>query len=289
MFRQRLSRYLFFIPALVLMAIFAFYPTINTIYLSFFTPEGKFDPLGNYATVLGRREMVDPRGLSRGFPLGALPHNFIWIFIHLPLTIALGLILAVVLRNVRGKGIIQSSIFLGMVIPMVIGGLLLRFMFDKDIGIVNAFLSLFGVIPKSWTVHPNTALFALILGSVWLWTGFSLILYSAGLGTIPQDYYDAAKVDGASPLQIFFKITLPLLRPITVVVVVMTVMWELKIFDVVYTATRGGPGGATNVLALQMYFYAFNQFNFNYASVVATLLLFLTILVAIPMIRRSVR
>lgn len=288
MLSQRLSRSVFLIPALIAIAIFAVYPTINTIYLSFFTPKGEFDPIGNYADVLSQREMVDPKGPSRGFPFGALPHTFLWVFIHLPLTTFLGLILAVILRNVRGSGLIKSAIFLGMVIPMIVGGLVLRFMFDKDIGIVNAFLSLFGVVPKSWTIYPDTALFALILGSVWLWTGFSMVLYSAGLGTIPQDYYDAAKVDGAGPVQIFFKITLPLLRPITVVVVVMTIMWELKIFDVVYAATRGGPGGASNVLALQMYFYAFTQFNFNYAAVVATLLLLLTILAAIPLIRRSI-
>jgi multiple sugar transport system permease protein len=288
MLGQRLSRSLFLLPALIAIAIIAVYPTIRTIHLSLFTPEGDFDPIKNYAQVLSDRDMIDPKGPSRGFPLGALPHNFIWIFIHLPLTTFLGLILAVILRGVRGSGFIKSVIFLGMVIPMIVGGLLLRFMFDKDIGIVNAFLSLFGLTPKSWTIHPDTALLALALGSVWLWTGFSLVLYSAGLATIPKDFYDAAKVDGATPWQIFFKITLPLLKPITVVVVVMTIMWELKIFDVVYAATRGGPGGASNVLALQMYFYAFTDFNFNYAAVVATLLLVLTIIAAIPMIRRSI-
>jgi len=288
MIGQRLSRSLFLLPALIAIAIIAVYPTARTIYLSLFTPEGEFDPLKNYAQVLSDRDMIDPKGPSRGFPLGALPHNFIWIFIHLPFTTFLGLILAVILRGVRGSGLIKSVIFLGMVIPMIVGGLLLRFMFDKDIGVVNAFLSPFGLTPKSWTMYPNTALLALALGSVWLWTGFSLVLYSAGLATIPKDYYDAARVDGASAWQIFFKITLPLLRPITVVVVVMTIMWELKIFDVVYAATRGGPGGASNVLALQMYFYAFTDFNFNYAAVVATLLLVLTIIAAIPIIRRSI-
>lgn len=287
--REEISHPFFIIPALALLAAFVIYPVINTIYLSFFSPSGSLSFPGNYKDVLSAREMLDPKGFSRGFPLGALLHNFIWILIHLPLTTFLGLFLAVILRNVRGGAIIRSSIFLGMVIPMIVGGVILRFMFDKDAGIVNAILSLLGLTTKSWTAYPDTALLALIFGSTWLWTGFSMVLYSAGLGTIPQDYYDAAKVDGASPLQIFFKITLPLLKPITIVIVTMTILWELKIFDIVYVATMGGPGGASNVLALQMYFYAFRQFDFNKASVVATLLMLLTLVVAVPMIMSAIR
>ncbi|RLA93630.1 MAG: sugar ABC transporter permease, partial [Deltaproteobacteria bacterium] len=283
--RMQISRIVFFIPALSLVAIFILYPAINTIYVSLFTPAGKFDPIASYTSALGRREIVDPKGFSRGFPLGALVHNFTWILIHLPLTVFLGLILAIILKNVKGGGIIRSMVFLGMVVPMAVGGLIVRFIFDKDLGIINAFLAFFGVVPKSWTAHPESALFALILGSVWLWTGFSLVLYSSGLQTIPKDYYEAAKVDGATPLRMFFSITLPLLRPITAVVTVMTIIWELKIFGLVYTATMGGPGGASNVLALQMYVDAFRNFNFNSAAVVATVLLILTMVFAIPLIR----
>ena len=214
-------------------------------------------------------------------------HNLLWIIIHLPITTFLGLILAVILRDVKGNAIIKSVIFLGMVIPMVIGGLIVRFMFDKYVGIIPSFLNIFGVVPKSWTTYPDTALFSIILGSIWLWTGFSMVLYSAGLSTIPKDYYDAAKVDGASSIRIFFSITLPMLKPITTVIVTMTILWELKIFDIVYVATMGGPGGTSNVLALQMYLYAFRQYNFTRAVVVATILMLITMIVAIPMIRSS--
>lgn len=287
--KEGLFHSFFIIPALVLLAAFVIYPVVNTICLSFFSPSGDFSFLANYKKVLSEREIVNLKGFPRGFPLGALLHNFIWILIHLPLTTFLGLILAVILRNVKGSAIIKSSIFLGMVIPMIVGGVILRFTFDKDAGIIPAVLSILGITPKSWTAYPDTALFALILGSVWLWTGFSMVLYSAGLGTIPKDYYEAAMIDGATPVRIFFSITLPLLKPITIVIVTMTILWELKIFDIVYVATMGGPGGASNVLALQMYFYAFRQFDFNSAAVVATVLMFLTLLVAIPMITSVVR
>jgi len=287
--KKKITRLSFLLPTLILLAIFILYPAISTLYLSLVTPSGNIDPISNYEDVFGRREIINTKGISQGFefPLGALLHNLLWIIIHLPITTFLGLILAILLRDVKGNAVIKSIIFLGMVIPMIVGGLIVRFMFDKYVGIIPSFLNIFGVIPKNWTIYPETALFSMILGSIWLWTGFSMILYSAGLSTIPQSYYEAAKVDGASPMRIFFSITLPMLKPITTVVITMTVLWELKIFDLVYVATMGGPGGSSNVLALQMYLYAFRQYNFTRASVVATILMLITMLVAIPMIKSS--
>ncbi len=285
----RSLRLFFFVPAIALLVAFVVYPVANTIWISFFRPDGSFAFMGNYGQVLKQPEVLDPRGFERGFPYGALVHNFLWLVIHLPLTVLLGLFLASLVRSARGGAIIRSIIFLGMVTPMIVGGVILRFMFDGRIGIVPGILRLFGSTSQTLTAYPDTALVGLILGSLWLWVPFGMVLYSAGLGTIPVEVYEAAMIDGASPLTIFFRITFPLLKPITEVVVVMTFLWDLKIFDVVYAATMGGPGGASNVLALQMYFYAFREFNFNSAAVVATILMVLTTLVAAPMMSRSAR
>ncbi|MFB0523190.1 MAG: carbohydrate ABC transporter permease, partial [Candidatus Bathyarchaeia archaeon] len=192
---------------------------------------------------------------------------------------------------VKGSSIVKSIVFLGMVTPMIVGGLILRFTFERGVGIVNALFNLIGFeyLARTWTAYPDTALFALIFGSVWLWTGFSMILYSAGLATIPKDYYEAAKLDGSSPLRTFYRITFPLLKPINITVVTMTLLWELKIFDIVYVATLGGPGGATMVLSLLMYNMGFRAFDFNSAAVVATFLTILTLLVMIGMARYMVK
>ena len=288
--RKRGSKYaaFFLLPALIMLAVFVIYPVGRTTYISFFDENGTFVGLKNYSKVLTSREIIDLSGFSRGFPLGALVHNIIWVAIHLPLTIILGLSLAVLLKGVKGGSIIKSIVFLGMVMPMIIGGVMINFMFDRNLGVVNAFLGLFGFQAKSWTVYPDSALLSLIFGSVWLWTGFSVILYSAGLETIPKDYYEAAELDGAGPWKTFTKITIPLLKPITVVVATMTLLWELKIFDIVYVTTAGGPGGASNVMALQMYIYAFRALDFNRAAVVAVILTLFTLLVSIPLVR-SVR
>jgi multiple sugar transport system permease protein len=140
---------------------------------------------------------------------------------------------------------------------------------------------------KTWTSYPDTALLALILGSVLLWTGFSLILYSSGLSTIPNELYEAAEVDGANALQRFYFITVPMLKPVTVTVVSMTLLWELKIFDLVYTATGGGPGGASTVLALRMYSLAFKALDSNKSAVIAVLLTVLTLIIGIWLSRAN--
>lgn len=275
----------FLLPAFTLIAVFVVYPVARTVALSFLNESGKFVGFANYVRVLSSREIINVEGFRRGFPLGALVHNLLWIAIHLPVTLSLGLLLAVLLKNVRGGSIIKSIIFLGMVMPMIVGGVMINFIFDRNLGIFNAFIKLFGVQPKTWTAHPDTALLSLIFGSVWLWTGFSTVLYSAGLETIPKDLYEAAQLDGASPFKIFTKITVPMLRPITIVVITMTLLWELKVFDIVYVATMGGPGGASNVLALQMYLYAFRAMDFNRSAVVAVLMTVSTLLVSLPLLR----
>ncbi len=282
--------YLFLVPALLLLTLFVVGPMLFTFAMSLMKWEGTkvvgFAGLDNYLEVFGRREIFYPKGFERGRPpFGALVHNAIWILIHVPLSTVLGLLLAVMLRDVKGAAVIKSMIFLGMVTPMVIGGVLLRFVYDKNAGIFNEFLRIVGLgyLARTWTAYPDTALYALILGSVWIWTGFSMIVYSAGLETIPQELIEAARVDGASELAIFRYIIVPLLKPATIVVVTMSVLWVLKIFDIVYVATLGGPGGASTVLALEMYMDAFFKIPPNYgtAAAIASILTILTLGLAV--------
>ncbi len=285
------ARVLFFVPATILLLVLVVYPVLQTLALSFLGPSsGGFVGFDNYGNVLGRPETIDLRDTQ--FPLGTLIDNLLWIAIHLPMTLFTGLFLALTLQKVRGASVVKSMVFLGMVTPLIVGGIILRYLFDEKSGIVPQFFGAIGIksLAIQWTQYPSTLLFGLIFGSVWLWTGFSLIIYSAGLTTIPKDYFEAAQIDGASSWQMFRKITWPLLRPITLVVVTMTVLWELKIFDIVYAATNpnGGVGNAADVLALQMWRYAFRAGNYAEAAVVATLLSGLTLLVASFMFHRMV-
>jgi multiple sugar transport system permease protein len=287
---------LFLIPAFLLLFIFVFYPVFETIYQSFLAQgTGNFVGLQNYNFVLFERlyPLVNLANIQIGtFPLGSLVHNMLWIAIHLPLVVFFGLAFAVLLRNVKGGTIIKSIVFLGVVIPMVVGGVLFRFIYDKDAGVVNAFLRLIGLggLASDWTVFPQTALISVILGSVWIWTGFAMIIYSAGLEGIPSELYEAAEVDGASRWKTFWRITVPMLKSTSIVVITLTVLWELKVFDIVYVATSGGPGGASRVMAYDMYIEAFYApSNYGTASAIAVLLTVLTFGIAAYMVSRMSR
>lgn len=288
-------RFVFFIPAVLLLLIFVAGPVVYTAVLSFTSPDGEFVGFDNYASILADRDTVNLEGFPKPPPLGTLIHNLLWILIHLPLSLFAGLWLAITLREVKGASIVKSAIFLGMVTPMIVGGVVLRFLFEGGVGLVPSFFGLIGLegLNINWMQHPQTLLFGLIFGSVWLWTGFSLIVYSAGLTTIPREYFEAAKIDGTPPFRTFFRITFPLLMPMTLTIVTMTILWELKIFDIVFAATnvRGGVGGAADVLALQMYRLGFVRLPPDYgsAAAVATLLTLLTLVAIVGMLRYMVR
>ena len=291
---QKIKTPLFFLtPAVFIVIVFVIFPIIQTLWLSFLSPKGEFVGLRNYINVLKSKEIINlDRFPYQSPPWGALIHNAVWIAIHLPLTVFLGLFFAIILKDVKGASIIKSIVFLGMVLPMVIGGLMAEFLFDKDIGVVNVilrFIGLHSLADISWTYHPETALLATILSGVWMWTGFSMLVYSAALATIPREYYEAAEIDGASSFRQFIHITLPLLKPATLVVVVMSLLYELKIFDIVYAATMGGPGAASMVLAILMYIKGFVAFDFSEAAVLATLLTLLTLPPAIWIVKTAVR
>ncbi|OYT54176.1 MAG: ABC transporter permease [Desulfurococcales archaeon ex4484_217_2] len=289
------KRITFFIPALILILVFVVYPIVATILLSFNInpipgvniverPPG----LENYVKIVSDKRFINPEGIKTlSFPMGAIVHNIIWIAIHLPLTLIIGILFAVFLQYVKGGSIIRSFIFLGMVIPMIVGGLLIQFSFDKDLGVVNLLLRIFGLgfLAKSWIIYPDTALFSLILGSVWLWSGFTVTMYSAGLSSLPREVIEAAIVDGADFKTILFKIIIPMLKPVTLTVVAMTILWDLKIFDIVYASTQGGPGGASTVLALLMYEYFARLGDYAMSATVATILTIIVIPVVILWIR----
>ena len=283
---------LFLIPAFLLLIIFVFYPIVDTVYVSFLSKGGgNFVGLANYNFVLFEKvnPLINTANIVQGlFPMGALIHNLIWIVIHLPLTVLLGLAFAVLLRDVKGGTIVKAIVFLGIVVPLVVGGVLFRFVYDKDAGVVNAALRVMGLgaYAMDFTQFRQTALFSVIIGSIWIWTGFAMIVYSAGLEGIPKELYEAAEIDGASRWKTFWRITVPMLRATTLVVITLTLLWELKIFDIVYVVTYGGPGGASSVMAFDMYFQSFYSNDLGGGAAIAVILTLMTFGVAAYLVNR---
>jgi len=290
------TRILFLLPALILLIVFAVYPTVETIRMSFWSWEGRqmlgFTGLSNYTDLFARKDFINmERFPTSGPPYGALINSLIWMVIYLPMVVILGLVFAVLLRDVKGSFIIKSMILIGMVVPMVVGGVVVRFMYDNSAGIINGLLRFVGLgnFTRTWTAFPDTALPSLILGSIWFRVGFAMIIYSAGLELIPEELNEAAKLDGASSWKIFWRITVPMLKPCTLTVVIMSTIEVCRMFDMVYTATFGGPGGSSMVLGLLLYLKAFFRVppDIGVATAMATFLALIAAIIAYFSVRRT--
>jgi alpha-glucoside transport system permease protein len=280
--REKLRPWVWLLPGLFLLVVFLIYPVVNTIVLSFKNADSSvFVGLKNYAYIF-----TDPSMLI------VLRNNALWLVFFTLVTVTLGLLIAVLTNRVRYEAVAKAFIFLPMAISFVAAGVIWRFMYafqpkgTAQVGTVNAVLT--SVIPSfqpvAWLFNPVTNNWALIVAGIWVWTGFAMVILSAGLKGIPNQLVEAARIDGAREGQIFFRVVLPLMMPTVTVVTVTLIINVLKIFDIIYVMTNGALG--TEVIANRMYKEMFNYNNFGLASALAVLLLAAIIPVMIINIRR---
>lgn len=256
-------------PALILLAIFVVWPIIYLVCLSFttgsFTRAGlQWYGLNNY-----RRLILDPDGWQ------VLGNTLYFTVATVIPSLGVPLGLAVSLnQTILWRGLLRTAYFIPSVTSLVAVGLGFRWLFQND-GPINHLLVAWGADPIPWLNSPLWAMPVLILLSSWKQLGFNLVVFLAGLQTIPQSRYEAAELDGAGPWQVFWYITLPGLRPTLLFAMVTTVIFTLRSFEQVYVMTGGGPLNSTNILVYYIYEQAFSQFDIGYAATVATVLLIL--------------
>ncbi|MDV3104557.1 carbohydrate ABC transporter permease [Thermococcus waiotapuensis] len=259
---------------------FIIYPVLYLVYISFFNWKGlgakEFVFLNNYKMILQRDE----------FRL-VLKNTFIYILGVVPTTMILSLIAAVLLNSkIRLKSVYRTSIFSPTAISFVATGIIWVWMFNSDYGLVNRVLEALGFSPADWLRSTSYAMLAVIIATVWARVGYFMVIYLAGLQTIPEDYYEAAEVDGATSFRKFLHITLPLLKPTHVLVLVMLTIFSFRDFDQIYTMTSGGPLMSTTTLAYYIYVLSFVRFRFSEGATVAVILLF--IVIAVQYLQRKV-
>jgi alpha-glucoside transport system permease protein len=278
--RPSLIAWLWIGPAVIIAAVFLVYPVIYTAWLSLLNRYStEFVGLANYKTVF-----TNPNYLT------VLRNNIIWIVLGTAFTVALGLVIAVLVDRVRFESVFKSAIFIPMAISFVGAGVIWLFVYaysppgTKQFGLLNAFVTRFGGQPQAWLIGGANNLF-LIAVYIWMWTGFCMVILSAALKGIPADILEAARIDGANELQIFFRVIIPMISPTIFVVATTMVINLLKIFDIVYVM---GSGGAydNNVVALSFYQNYFNFNNFGLASALAVILLIAVIPIMLVNIRR---
>ena len=260
--------WLYLSPALLILAAYLVYPTVETLRLSFYDARGEtFIGLENYRWVFTARPMRI-----------AFRNNLLWIMVFTSTTVSLGLVLAVMADRVRYESLFKSAVFLPMAISFAGAGVIWLFMYAyrpaqaPQIGLLNAILvDVFHTKPVAWLTNRHINNFSLIAVGVWIWTGFNLVILSAAYKGIPRELLEAARVDGASEWQIFWRIILPLMKPTLAVVTTTMIINVLKVFDIVYVMTNGNYD--TEVIANRMYKEMFHFRNFGRASAIAVVLL----------------
>jgi len=224
----------------------------------------------------------DPRFID------ALCHTVLFALVSVPLELALGLALAVIMHSaVRGRAFVRVTALLPWTIPTVVAAIIWRFMFDAQAGVVAALLRGLGLTTASfdWFVHPLAAWVPIVAGDVWKTTPFVAILLLAGLQTIDPSLDEAAQMDGAGPVRRFATITLPLLRPALVVAAAFRMLDALRLFDLAYVLTGGGPGTATESLSLYAFVALMQRLRFGYGSALSVTVFLLTFAFALIWIR----
>ncbi|WP_326732103.1 sugar ABC transporter permease [Streptomyces phaeochromogenes] len=257
---------LFIAPAMLGFLVFLLWPTLRGIYLSFtrfnlLTP-AEWVGLDNYV-----RMVKDPIFWD------SLTVTVEYVFINIGIQTVSALAIAVLLQRLTQSAILRGVVLTPYLMSNVVAGIVWLWMLDTQLGIGNEIIAGLGFDRIPFLADETWAIPTIAVINVWRHVGYTALLLFAGLQAIPNDMYEAAKVDGASEWRMFWRITMPLLRPVLAVVLIMTVIGSFQVFDTVAVTTAGGPANATNVLQYYIYGAAFGRFQFGYASAMSVALL----------------
>src|SRR5438477_2960460 len=283
-----LAAILFLLPAAILLVVFLLYPSIYTVLLSFNRGRNgvleQWVGFDNYVRLFSDPDFIN---LSTFPPSGALWNNILWIVFYTSVVIFLGLIIAVVAARVRYESVIKAIVFIPMAISATALAVIWKFVYSPDnIGLLNALLGTVGIGPVAWLGDQGIVNFALIAVGIWGSVGFATVILSAAVKSIPAEVIESARVEGANERQIFFRMILPMVSlPVSVLAVTLIVN-VIKLFDLIYVMTGGGPGKASRVIAFTMYQQAFQAGQYGYGSAVAVVMLVLLIPIMIYNVRR---
>ncbi|MGD9145284.1 MAG: sugar ABC transporter permease [Anaerolineae bacterium] len=235
----------------------------------------KFVGLANFQDML-----TDQRFLT------ALKNTVFFVAVTVPALIVLSLLIAVFLNQARrGRSLGRVAVFTPYVLMSTVVGVIWTWLLEKDFGLINVYLGKLGIAGPPWLVDPDYAMFGIIITTVWWTVGFNTVLFLAGLQDIPEEYYEAAQIDGANKAQVFFLITIPLLSPTMFMVILLSIINSFQVFDQVYVMTSGGPGMATLTLVQYIYTTAFQFRKMGYGAAVASVLFAILIIFALLQIR----
>ncbi|MDE6970535.1 MAG: sugar ABC transporter permease [Eubacterium sp.] len=254
---------LFLFPTVLLISIFVVVPICMSVYYSMLN----WDGIGK-GTFIGLQNYIDMISDTRF--TSSIKNSLLYAAFSLFLQLPFSLLLAIVVANVtRGEKFYRTTFFIPVIISGVVIGQLWQKIYNGDYGLLNAVLGMFGVEGQDWLGQENTALLAAFVPNLWQYIGYHMLIMYAGIKSISPDINEAAKIDGANKIQTAFRITIPLLKPILQVCITFSLIGALKIFDLIYVLTGGGPFFSTEVPTIYMYKTVFDSFNYGYGSAIS--------------------
>ena len=287
---RRWSGALFVLPTVALLLVFLVYPIFSTIRLSMdtgiFLQLRRFIGIDNFVNLFTKDRLffnIGPTGIS-----GVLVNNVLWLVLYTGGCVGLGLLIAALADRVRYETLVKTIVFVPQAIAATAAGLiwLLIYAPNPDIGLLNAGLKAMGSGPIGFLGNPSIVTYALIAAAIWTGTGLAVVILSAAIKSVPAELVEAATIDGASGIQTFRSIVLPMIAgPLTVVTVTLAIA-AIKTFDLVYVMTRGGPNGASGVIGFTYYSETFEDGRGGYGAAAAVVMLIVVIPIILVNIRR---
>lgn len=273
---KKIYGWLLLLPAFSLLLLFTHYPAIASLVRSFYSNGTALRPqvfvgLENYKKMLS-----DPVFFI------TLKNTFFFALGTVPTSIFLSLIMALLAnRKIRGIKWIRLAYFTPTILPMIAVANIWLFFYAPQIGLFNKLLNLFGYANINWLGNQNTVLFSLIMMTIWKESGFFMIFYLAALQALPKELHEAGKVEGASSVYYFFRVTFPLLMPTTLFITVNALLNSFKLVDHLFILTKGGPDNASNLLLYYIYEVAFSFFDYSYAATLTIVLLLILLTISL--------
>jgi ABC-type sugar transport system permease subunit len=278
-----MSGFWFVLPFLVFFVAFLVWPVLYGLWMSFtnqsLTGAGGFAGLANYAEAFTDWEVWRTLG-----------HTFWFTLISSVPLVVIALVMALLVNlGLPGQWLWRLSFFTPFLLMVTVVTLIWVWLFQPDLGLINHLLSYVGIGPINWLSDENLAMWSIAIATIWWTVGFNFLLYLAALQNIPSQLYEAASIDGASGWRQLFSITLPLLKPTTILIVILQVLASLKIFDQIYLMTQGGPAGATRSVLVYVYDTGFTGYRLGYASAISYIFFALIVVIAIAQMRLTSR
>lgn len=283
MTRRPILPYLYLLPGVVFVLIFTDYPIVQNILNSFY----KWDILSNEKTFIGADNYI--RLLKDPIIFLSLKNNIIFVVVSVLFQVFGGLIVAAILEDKlfsRFSAVFRTVYFIPSLVSMSVVGLLFNLIYEPA-GLLNATFTALGLADYTtgWLGNPKTTIYALTAVSQWQSIGYIMMLFIVAIQKIPQDLYEAAKIEGASKIQTFFRITVPMIKEMMIVALIITVTGAFLVFNSIFIMTNGGPGHSSEVLATYLYKTAFIHGEMGYASTIANVILAITLILSVIQMR----